>query len=66
MLPTLTLCLLICAVALFPVSAAHAQQISDQHPDDPDTERALRHASMEWKLVEPHLPDPATANRCQA
>ncbi len=58
MLLSRTLCILVGTSVLAGLSTVHGQQTVGA----PDADRALRHASFEWKLVEPYLPDPATAS----
>jgi tetratricopeptide (TPR) repeat protein len=43
-----------------PIVAAPALRAQDQSEQDA-VDRTLRHASAEWLLIAPHLPDPATA-----
>ncbi len=44
-------------------SAVLAQVTPSSDPDtDAAVDRAMRHATTEWALVAPHLPDPATAS----
>lgn len=50
------------AILIVSTSALLAQQpAATATEDNPAVDRAMRHATTEWAIVAPHLPDPATA-----
>lgn len=51
-------CLLLLFSTFLPTTSAGAQK----NAPDFETTRALRHQDPQWLLVQPHLPDPATAS----
>ena len=59
-LPRAILIVAICSVCLCGASAQ--QPASPDAKKDAALDRALRHATPEWQIVAPHLPDPATAS----
>lgn len=50
---------LACTLAVSPLSIAQPISVQD---DAADAARAIAHSTPEWKLIEPHLPDLATAS----
>jgi tetratricopeptide (TPR) repeat protein len=56
---------LISALSLLASSIFLTAQSLPAHDPATDAARAIAHSSPEWKLVEPHLPDPETATAAQ-
>ena len=51
-----------CLLLLFSIFLPATPSVAQKNAQTPETMRELRHQDPQWLLVQPHLPDPATAS----